>query len=91
MLTAWNRVATTLDPIATPKEAGFKSDLLNDIAYALPTLREPLVAIMGQIDLAHARDNDKAELWVDSEKYPGELNLNVWVGSSPNELACRDR
>lgn len=72
MLTAWNRVATALDPIATPKEAGFESDILNDIAYALPTLREPLAAIMGEIDLAQARDNEKSELWVDAEKYPSE-------------------
>ncbi|KAF8610164.1 hypothetical protein BDV93DRAFT_483283 [Ceratobasidium sp. AG-I] len=70
MLTAWNRVATALDPIATPKEAGFESDILNDIAYALPTIRGPLAAIMGEIDLAQARDNEKAELWVDTEKYP---------------------
>ncbi|CAE6432319.1 unnamed protein product [Rhizoctonia solani] len=70
MLTAWQRIATTLDPIATPEDAGFKSKLLNDIAYSLPTLREPLTAIMSQINIPQARDNNKAELWVDCEKYP---------------------
>ncbi|CUA72462.1 DNA mismatch repair protein msh3 [Rhizoctonia solani] len=86
MLTAWQRIATALDPITTPQDAGFESDLLNDIAYSLPTLREPLAAIMSQIDLPQARDNNKAELWVDSEKYPGIDEAKFGILSVESEL-----
>ncbi|CAE6452008.1 unnamed protein product [Rhizoctonia solani] len=86
MLTAWQRIATALDPIPTPQDAGFESDLLNDIAYSLPTLREPLAAIMSQIDLPQARDNNKAELWVDSEKYPGIDEAKFGILSVESEL-----
>jgi DNA mismatch repair protein MSH3 len=75
MLTAWNRIAAALDPIPTPGEAGFESDILNDIAYALPTLREPLASIISQIDLSQARDNNTAELWLDSEKFPRKFGF----------------
>ncbi|CAE6520424.1 unnamed protein product [Rhizoctonia solani] len=86
MLTAWQRVATALDPIPMSKDAGFESDLLNDIAYSLPTLREPLAAITSQIDLRHARDNDKTELWVDSEKYPAIDEAKFGILSVESEL-----
>ncbi|KAG8691841.1 Mismatch repair protein msh3 [Ceratobasidium sp. 423] len=86
MLTAWQRIATALDPIPTPKDAGFESDLLNDVAYSLPTLREPLAVIMSQIDLRHARDNNKAELWVDSEKYPAIDEAKFGILSVESEL-----
>ncbi|CEL52191.1 DNA mismatch repair protein MSH3 OS=Cryptococcus neoformans var, neoformans serotype D (strain B-3501A) GN=MSH3 PE=3 SV=1 [Rhizoctonia solani AG-1 IB] len=86
LLTAWQRVATTLDPIASPKDAGFESKLLNDIAYSLPTLREPLAAIMSQIDLPQARDSNKAELWVDSEKYPDIEEAKFGILSVESEL-----
>ncbi|KAJ1310165.1 hypothetical protein OPQ81_006909 [Rhizoctonia solani] len=86
MLTAWQRIATALDPIPTSKDAGFKSDLLNDIAYSLPTLREPLAAIMSEINLPEARDNNKAELWVNSEKYPEIEEANFGILSVESEL-----
>ncbi|CAE7205240.1 unnamed protein product [Rhizoctonia solani] len=86
MLTAWQRIASALDPISTPQEAGFESDLLNDIAHSLPTLREPLAAIMSHIDLAQARDNNKAELWVDPEKYPGIDEAKFGILSVESEL-----
>ncbi|KAG8715116.1 Mismatch repair protein msh3 [Ceratobasidium sp. 394] len=70
MLAAWNRIAAALDPIDTPSDAGFQSDILNDIAYSLPTLRAPLALIASQIYIDKAREDDKTELWVDSEKYP---------------------
>ncbi|CAE6439755.1 unnamed protein product [Rhizoctonia solani] len=86
MLTAWKRIATAFDPIPTPQDAGFESDLLNDVAYSLPTLREPLAAIMSQIDLTQARDNNKAELWVDSEKYPEIDEAKFGILSVESEL-----
>ncbi|KAG9099780.1 Mismatch repair protein msh3 [Ceratobasidium sp. 370] len=70
MLAAWNRIAAALDPIDTPSDAGFQSDILNDIACSLPTLRGPLALIESQINIDKARQDDKTELWVDSEKYP---------------------
>ncbi|CAE6486102.1 unnamed protein product [Rhizoctonia solani] len=86
MLTAWQRIATAFDPIPTPQDAGFESDLLNDVAYSLPTLREPLAAIMSQIDIPQARDNNKAELWVDSEKYPEIDEAKFGILSVESEL-----
>ncbi|KAH7340491.1 muts domain V-domain-containing protein [Rhizoctonia solani] len=86
MLTAWQRISTALDPIPTPKDAGFESNLLNDIAYSLPTLREPLAAIMSEIDLTQARDNNKDELWLDSEKYPGIDEAKFGILSIESEL-----
>ncbi|GAB1517406.1 Mismatch repair protein msh3 [Rhizoctonia solani] len=86
MLTAWQRIATVLDPIAAPEDAGFKSELLNGIAYSLPTLREPLATIMREINLPQARDNNKADLWVDSEKYPGIEEAKFGILSVESEL-----
>ncbi|KAF8710358.1 Component of the post-replicative DNA mismatch repair system (MMR), partial [Rhizoctonia solani] len=86
MLTAWQRIATALDPIAAPEDAGFKSELLNGIAYSLPTLREPLATIMREINLPQARDNNKADLWVDSEKYPGIEEAKFGILSVESEL-----
>ncbi|CAE6461722.1 unnamed protein product, partial [Rhizoctonia solani] len=86
MLTAWQRIATALDPIAAPEDAGFKSELLNGIAYSLPTLREPLATITREINLPQARDNNKADLWVDSEKYPGIEEAKFGILSVESEL-----
>ncbi|CAE6462457.1 unnamed protein product [Rhizoctonia solani] len=86
MLAAWQRISTALDPIPTPKDAGFQSDLLNDIAYSLPTLREPLAAIMSEIDLTQARDNNKDELWFDPEKYPAIDEAKFGILSVESEL-----
>ncbi|QRW14701.1 DNA mismatch repair protein MutS [Ceratobasidium sp. AG-Ba] len=86
MLAAWNRIAVALDPMDTPNDAGFQSDVLNDIAYSLPTLREPLALIMSHINVDKARANEKAELWVDSEKYPAIDEAKFGILAVESEL-----
>lgn len=49
---------------------GFKSALLNDIFFALPLLREPVLQLIDAIELKKAAAGKKAEMWVDPERYP---------------------
>lgn len=49
---------------------GFKSALLNGIFYALPLLREQVQQLIDAVVLKKAAAGNKAEMWVDPERYP---------------------
>jgi DNA mismatch repair protein MSH3 len=44
--------------------------LLNDIFFALPLLREPVQQLIDAVVLKKAAAGNKAEMWVDPERYP---------------------
>lgn len=44
--------------------------LLNDIFFALPLLREPVQQLIDAVVLKKAASGNKAEMWVDPERYP---------------------
>jgi DNA mismatch repair protein MSH3 len=48
----------------------FKSALLNNVLKTLPTIKDPARVFLDSINLKEARENDEANLWVDSDKYP---------------------
>jgi DNA mismatch repair protein MSH3 len=70
LLPAFNKIATAFPPFESPATAGFKSALLNGIFFALPLLREPVQQLMDAIVLKKAAAGNKAEMWVDPERYP---------------------
>lgn len=72
LLTAYQRIADTFDPVSDDTAAGpFKSPLWNDIVATLPKLRVPLLELTCTINLSKARfEQSKDELWLDDDKYP---------------------
>jgi len=44
--------------------------LLNGIFFALPLLREPAQQLIDAVVLKKAAAGNKAEMWVDPERYP---------------------
>jgi DNA mismatch repair protein MSH3 len=47
-----------------------QSALLNSILRVLPTIKQPATDFLAALKLKEARDNNKADLWVDTDKYP---------------------
>ncbi|KDQ20147.1 hypothetical protein BOTBODRAFT_27560 [Botryobasidium botryosum FD-172 SS1] len=70
LLTAFERIASTFEPFENPSQTGFTTSLLRDIVTSLPTVREPIVQLLQDIDLGKARKEVKDELWKDVKKYP---------------------
>jgi DNA mismatch repair protein MSH3 len=70
LLPAFNKVATIFPTFESPATVGFKSALLNGIFFALPLLREPVQQLIGAVVLKKAAAGNKAEMWVDPERYP---------------------
>ncbi|KAH9842529.1 muts domain V-domain-containing protein [Rhodofomes roseus] len=78
LLPALSRVASTFQPITSPQDALFKSPLLNEIAAALPKLREPMRYILDNVNLKAAKEGKMELLWADPDKYP---NIDVHTAS----------
>ncbi|KAH9063827.1 DNA mismatch repair protein MSH3 [Lactarius deliciosus] len=70
LLPAFNKIATAFPNFESPTAVGFKSALLNGIFYALPLLREPVQQLVNAVVLKKAAAGNKAEMWVDPERYP---------------------
>lgn len=70
MLPVFNKIATVFPPFECSAAVGFKSALLNGIFYALPVLREPVKQLIDAVVLKKAAAGNKAEMWVDPERYP---------------------
>ncbi|KAH9926110.1 muts domain V-domain-containing protein [Fomitopsis serialis] len=70
LLPALSRIASTFQPINSPQDAPFRSPLLNEIAVALPKLRDPMRYILDNVNLKSAKEGKKESLWTDPDKYP---------------------
>lgn len=70
LLPAFNRIATAFPPFESSAAVGFKSELLNGIFFALPSLREPVQQLIDAVLLKKASAGNKAEMWADPERYP---------------------
>ncbi|KAI9456446.1 DNA mismatch repair protein MSH3 [Russula earlei] len=70
LLPAFNKIASAFPSFESPSVVGFKSALLNSIFFALPILREPVQQLMDAVVLKKAAAGNKAEMWVDPERYP---------------------
>jgi len=57
--------------------AVFKSPILNKVIRALPTLANPVAAILGDLNTKKATEGKMSELWNDPEKYPSVLEAQL--------------
>ncbi|KAG6831187.1 hypothetical protein H0H92_012327 [Tricholoma furcatifolium] len=70
LLPAFNKIAIAFEGFATPSEVGFKSDLLNEIIYSIPRLRQPLKELLGAVHLNKAAEGRKDTMWTDPDRFP---------------------
>ncbi|KZO95721.1 DNA mismatch repair protein MSH3 [Calocera viscosa TUFC12733] len=86
LLSAFNRIARAFPPFETRADVGFKSSVLNDVVYSLPTMLDAVTQLMQPIDLRKARDNNKDELWLDPQKYPAIQDTKDCIATVEYEL-----
>lgn len=70
LLPAFNKIATTFDPVGSPSEGGFRSPILNDVIYTMPKLREPIQSLLRVFSLKAAAEGKKDSMWTDPDKFP---------------------
>ncbi|KAG5652337.1 hypothetical protein H0H81_005358 [Sphagnurus paluster] len=70
LLPAFNKIALAFDQVGAPADVGFRSNLLNEIIFSLPKLKEPLKGLMDAVILKKAAEDKKAEMWAEPERYP---------------------
>lgn len=70
LVKAFNKIAAAFEAYQTPEDVGFQSEILNDVFYALPRLKEPVRSILAVFNLSKAVEDKRDELWYDEEKYP---------------------
>ncbi|KAK7467062.1 Mismatch repair protein msh3 [Stygiomarasmius scandens] len=70
LFSAFEKIAKPFEPFNEISHVGFRSRLLNEIIFALPTLRPAVKEIIGAIHTAEALKGNKVGLWTDSDKYP---------------------
>ncbi|CAL1703692.1 unnamed protein product [Somion occarium] len=83
LLPAFYKIATAFNPNDRP---GFRSLLLNDVIFALPKLREPMIALLGEVNLAMAKEGQKDKMWKDLEKYPDLDSFTFDLQANESEL-----
>ncbi|KAK4686072.1 DNA mismatch repair protein MSH3, partial [Tremellales sp. Uapishka_1] len=64
----------------------FKSALLNSILKILPTVKEPAKAFLEAFNVQSARDDSKADLWNDVDKYPTIQDAKDCIAICESEL-----
>ena len=70
LVKSFNKIAAAFEVYQSPQDIGFKSDILNDIIFSLPKLKEPMRKILSEFNLTKAIEDKRDELWYDVEKYP---------------------
>ncbi|KAJ8700304.1 Mismatch repair protein msh3 [Pleurotus ostreatus] len=88
LLRAFQKIGDAFVAVDTPSQVGFKSDILNDIIFALPKIKQPIKDTMSQIILKKAEEGKRVEMWTDIEKFP-ELN-DLTLGLDLNEVDILD-
>ncbi|TDL27572.1 DNA mismatch repair protein MSH3 [Rickenella mellea] len=86
LLPAFNKVAKAFEPFESQQSVGFKSDMLNDIVFSLPKLRECTQTIIASINLKKAADDKRAELWTDPDKYASISELQFGILAVESEI-----
>jgi DNA mismatch repair protein MSH3 len=77
LLPAFNKLASAFDTISDPSDVGFKSNVLNDIVFSLPKLKEPLNDLLSVISLKKASEGRKDTMWNDPERYPAIADADL--------------
>lgn len=87
LLPAFDKIATTFQPMNNPRDTSFKSPILNSIVYALPQLREAMKELMGAVNIKMAKEGKKDAMWNDPDRYPHLDNLMMAIQVAESELA----
>ncbi|KAH9929644.1 muts domain V-domain-containing protein [Amylocystis lapponica] len=86
LLPAFDRVAAAFPPVARVADAGFRSELLNEVVAALPRLREPVRGLVDAVELRAAKEGKKERMWRDPDKYPEVDSLMMSIDVVESEL-----
>jgi DNA mismatch repair protein MSH3 len=72
LLPAFGKVADAFayNDFQESTDVGCQSQLLNEIVFALPKLKQPVGNLLEQIHLKMAAKGDKVNMWVDEDRYP---------------------
>ncbi|KAH6918993.1 DNA mismatch repair protein MSH3 [Coprinopsis sp. MPI-PUGE-AT-0042] len=72
LLPAFSKVADAFahNDFQESEDVGCQSQLLNEIIFALPKLKQPVDNLLEQIHLKRAANGDKDHMWADEDKYP---------------------
>ncbi|TFK42973.1 muts domain V-domain-containing protein [Crucibulum laeve] len=82
LLTAFRKIANAFecyDVDAPPSIVGFKSEILNEIIYSLPKLKDPIDQLISMVNLKEAEAGNKHTIWTDPQQYPGIDNALAGV------------
>ncbi|EJU05481.1 hypothetical protein DACRYDRAFT_74703 [Dacryopinax primogenitus] len=86
LLYAFSRIARAFPPFEQSSSVGFKSHILNDIVYSLPSALETVTQLMQPLDLRKARDDNKVDLWLDPQKFPAIQDTKDCIATVEYEL-----
>ncbi|TFK27399.1 DNA mismatch repair protein MSH3 [Coprinopsis marcescibilis] len=88
LLPAFNKIglAFEADEFKESSDVGFQSDILNEVIFALPKIKEPVQKLLNDIDLRKATEGDKARLWNSFEKYPDIVDADCGLQMVQHEL-----
>ncbi|KAG6821075.1 hypothetical protein H0H93_007234 [Arthromyces matolae] len=70
LLPAFGKVAEAFDCVATPSDVGFRSNILNEIIYTLPKLKDSIKGLLSSVRLGAAAEGRKDTMWTDLDRYP---------------------
>ncbi|KAF5365702.1 hypothetical protein D9758_003271 [Tetrapyrgos nigripes] len=70
LIAAFDKVAKAFKPFIDISAVGFRSRLLNEIIFVLPTLLSTIQEVAGAIRTKEALEGNKTDLWTDPDKYP---------------------
>lgn len=70
LLPAFNKIASAFEPVNSPSDVGFRSPILNDVIYTLPSLKDPIQGLLRAFSLKMAEEGKKDSLWTDPDKFP---------------------
>ncbi|KAF4608344.1 Mismatch repair protein msh3 [Pleurotus pulmonarius] len=88
LLRAFQKIGDAFVDVESPSQVGFKSDILNNIIFALPKIKQPINDTMSKIIIQKAEAGKRSEMWTDIEKFP-ELN-DLTLGLELNEVDILD-
>ncbi|KAF8626218.1 hypothetical protein AX15_004907 [Amanita polypyramis BW_CC] len=79
LLPAFNKIANAFGPTSHPSDVGLKSQILNNIIFSLPKIKEPIKEMLSAISLEKAAEGQKEKLWRDSQQYPAIIEMELAV------------
>jgi len=69
ILQALSRVASKFQPFDTPDSVGFKSSIINESLYSLPTIATDVTTFLSMFNHAEAANDNKFDMFKDEAKF----------------------